>query len=303
MTPRVLPFVALATTSLLSFACGGSSTPASTSTNPAGGAGSVSGAVVKGPVAGATVTAWALSGGTMGMQLGSGTTDSSGHFSFSIGDYTGPMMLKATGGTYTDEATTSTMPMGSATMTVALPTVSGGEDVTDVQMTPLTTMAQSFAAGMSGGMTAANVAAANADVGSYFSVGDIVHTSPMDPTVSGSSAHATQDMKDYGMTLAAMSQYAKDVGMTDSSGIVTAMMDDASDGVMNGKMGSTSISMMGTGGMMGGTTSMSMTAGTSGLATAMGEFAGSAANLSGLTASDMSALMTKLSGSSGMLAP
>ncbi len=55
------------------------------------------------------------------------------------------------------------------------------------------------------------------------------------------------------MSIAAMSQYAKTIGMTtSSSGMVTAMMKDASDGVMNGMMGSTAISMAGMGGMMGG---------------------------------------------------
>lgn len=54
------------------------------------------------------------------------------------------------------------------------------------------------------------------------------------------------------------------LGMTTSSGMVTAMMDDATDGVMNGMMGSTAISMDGMGGMMGGTM-MQGTAGTSSL--------------------------------------
>jgi len=49
------------------------------------------------------------------------------------------------------------------------------------------------------------------------------------------------------MAIAAMSQEAKDLGMPHSSGMVTAIMDDASDGVMNGMMGTTSIVMNGMG--------------------------------------------------------
>jgi hypothetical protein len=104
-----------------------------------------------------------------------------------------------------------------------------------------------------------------------------------------------------------MSQSAKDLGMTSSSSMVTAMMDDASDGVMNGMMGSTSITMggMGGGGMMGGgggDAMMQSTAGTSGLATAMTEFLGSTTvNKSGLTAADMQTLIDKLSLSTGTL--
>ncbi len=122
----------------------------------------------------------------------------------------------------------------------------------------------------------------------------------MDPTAAGSGTGATQAMKNYGMTLAAMSEYAKTIGMmTSSSGMVRAMMDDASDGTMDGKMGSTAISMSGMGGMMGGM--MSATAGTSGLATAMSAFIGSAMNRSGVLAADMQALMDKLAASTGVI--
>ncbi len=153
---------------------------------------------------------------------------------------------------------------------------------------------------MAGGMTAANIATANGAVSSYFSVSDILHTVPMNPLTPGSGAGATQDAKNYGMCLAAMSQYAKSIGMTtSSSGIVTAMMKDASDGVMNGMMGSTAISMAGMGGMMGG--SMSPTSGTSGLATAMSQFIGSTMNKSGVSMSDMQPLVDRLSSSGGAL--
>ena len=47
----------------------------------------------------------------MGTQLASGTTDSQGNFNISIGDYTGPVMLQMSGGTYIDEATGLTMTM------------------------------------------------------------------------------------------------------------------------------------------------------------------------------------------------
>jgi hypothetical protein len=125
----------------------------------------------------------------------------------------------------------------------------------------------------------------------------------MDPTVTGSGAGATPDMKNYGMTIAAISQEAKDLGMPHSSGMVTAMMKDASDGVMNGMMGGTSISMSGMGGgmMMG---KMQSTAGTSGLATAMTTFINNpTVNNSGLTTADtvLNALIQKLTTSNGTI--
>ena len=99
------------------------------------------------------------------------------------------------------------------------------------------------------------------------------------------------------MTLAAMSQYAKTLNMSISSAMVTAMMNDASDGVMDGRKGVSQISMP-MGGMMG-TSMMSATAGTNGLATAMTDFMGSAANASGVTAADMTVLTQKLAKSNG----
>ena len=211
-------------------------------------------------------------------------------------------MLQTRGGTYTDEATGSIMSMMSGdVMYVCVPSFAAGSALNGVQITPLTSMASALARSMTGGMTGANITAANNAVGAYFMVGDIMFTPPMDPTVAGSGASATQVMKNYGMTLAAMSQYAKTIGMmTSSSGIVTAMMEDASDGVMDGKMGSTSISMSGMGGMMGGGM-MQATAGTSGLTTAMSAFIGSAMNKSGVQATDMQPLMDKLAASNGQI--
>jgi hypothetical protein len=164
-------------------------------------------------------------------------------------------------------------------------------------------MAQAMAQNMSGGMTAANVGSANTAVGNYFMMGDILTISPMDPVVAASGTSASQDQKNYGMSIAAMSQYAKTIGMSvSSSGMVTAMVKDASDGVMNGMMGTTSITMSGMGGgMMGGGTMMLSTAGTSGLATAMTTFVGSSMNKSGVQSPAMQPLIDKLTASTGTI--
>ena len=76
------------------------------------------------------------------------------------------------------------------------------------------------------------------------------------------------------------------------------MMKDASDGVMNGMMGSSPISMGGMG-MMGGM--MQPTAGTSGLASAMTAFAGSAMNRSGVPLADVQPLVDKVAASNGTI--
>lgn len=271
---------------------GGGGTPTS---------GTISGTVVKGPVAGAAVAAFAIVNGAMGALVGSGTTDASGSFTVSIGSYAGPLTLQATAGTFADEATGTIMPLMSGDVLAAcIPALTAGAATTGIQLTPLTSMACARARALTGGTTPANVAAANAAVGAYFSINDILRTTPMDPMVAGSGTGATQDQKNYGMVVAAMSQYAQSIGMTaSSSSLVTAMARDASDGVMDGMMGSTGISLAGMGGMTSGT--MQATAGTSGLAAAMSTFIGSSMNKSGVPVADMQSLMDQLAASNGQL--
>lgn len=283
---------------LLAAGCGGGGS--NVDLPGAGGAGVISGVVTKGPVSNATVTAYGLSGGQMGARIGTATTDAAGGFTMSIGSHAGPVMLQAMGGMYRDEATGLTMGMGPGdVMTAIMPGVVAGASSNGVQVTPVTAMAQVLAQHMAGGMTDANIEAANAAMGNYFSVSDILHIPPMNPLTSGAGAGASQDARNYGMTLAAMSQYASSLNMPASSALVTAMMSDAADGVMDGRRGGNQISM--SMGAMMGAGMMAPGAGTSSLATAMTAFMNSRANVSGLTPGDMSGLMHKLNSSSGKI--
>ena len=128
--------------------------------------GTVSGTAVKGPVNGGTMTAYALSNGAMGAKIASATTNADGTFSLAMGSYAGPVMLQITGGTYTDEATGATMQlMAGDTMTALLPSMTAGQTLNGVQVTPLTSVAQTMAQHMAGGMTDANITGANTNVG------------------------------------------------------------------------------------------------------------------------------------------
>lgn len=293
---RLVPLALTAVAALLLAGCGGGSS--NDAAAPAA-QGTMSGNVVKGPVSGATVKAYAVTGGMMGSQVSSATTDANGAFTLSMGSYAGPVMLQMSGGTYTDEATGTLMVMGPGDMmTAVLPTVAAGSAVTGIQVTPLTAMAQAMAERMAGGLTDANIAAANAAVGNYFMVGDILHTHPINPLVAGSATGASQAMMNYGMTLAAMSQYAKGSGMTASSGFVTAMMNDAADGVIDGKAAGVPVAM---GGRMMGGGMMQTDAGRTGLATAMTDFMNSSLNKSGVSSTNMSTLMQQLRTSGGQM--
>jgi hypothetical protein len=257
----------------------------------------IAGNVVKGPVSGATVTAYTLNGGLVGFPVGSpGSTDAQGAFAVRVPVAGGPVMLRVTGGTYTDEATGASVTFApDQMMTAVLSSLASG--TASVQVTPLTGMAQAMAAGMPGGMTEANIDASNAAVGAYFMAGDIVHTPPVNPLVSGSGAGAAATMANYGMALAAMSQYAKEAGVS-SSVLVGAMMQDAADGVLDGKAGTTPIAlgsgMMGAGMMQG-------TVGGAGLASAMTDFMNGTANRSGLTPASMTPLMQQLTTAAGRM--
>ena len=110
---------------------------------------------------------------------------------------------------------------------------------------------------------------------------------------------ASMASRNYGITLAAMSQYAKEQGLSASSAMVTAMMNDAADGTLDGKMSGSQVTMGMGGGM--GSMQMSADAGTTGMATAMTNFLNSSENISGLTPTDMSALINSLKASGGQL--
>ena len=291
-------FLAVTGLALSLAACGGGGGggPGGGTTPPPPVTGTVSGTAVKGPVSGGTMTAYALSNGAMGAKIASATTGDDGSFSLSMGSYAGPVMLQMTGGTYTDEATGANMPMMAGdVMTAVLPNMTAGQTLNGIQVTPLTAMAQTMAQHMSGGMTDANITAANSNVGQYFMVSDVLNNIPMNPLTSGSGNAATQDQINYGMALAAMSQYAQTQGMSSSSAMVTAMMNDATDGVMDGKMGGSDVMMGG----MNMSMSLPSTAGTTGLATAMSAFVNSAQNHSGVAASTVQSLMNQLNGSNG----
>jgi hypothetical protein len=261
---------------------------------------SIAGTVVKGPVAGASVTAYAIDSGLMGRVIGSATTDGQGNFSISVGEFTGAAMLRATGGHFIDEASGIDMPMEAGdAMAAMIASLSPGAAA--IQITPLTSIAQAMAQRMAGGMSGANIASANAAVGGYFMAGDILHVRPMNPLAPGSGSPATADGRNYGMALAGMSQLAAGLGMASTSAMVTAMSDDGSDGCFDGMTAGAPI-MMQRGAMMG-RGPMPSFAGTSGMANAMALFAASSLNRSGLTVQDMQALINRLMTSNCAIGP
>ncbi len=87
---RRLPVVTTLTAiSFLLAACGGGGGVAVADNVGSGGTGVVSGTVTKGPVGNATVTAYGISSGQAGAQIGAASTDIKGNFSMTISSYAG----------------------------------------------------------------------------------------------------------------------------------------------------------------------------------------------------------------------
>jgi len=181
-----------------------------------------------------------------GAVLGTTPTDVNGNYSLTL-NYTGPLLLEITGGSYIDEATGQTVNVptspGSGLQAVVSNVTAGS--TLQVQITPLTAMATARAQAMTGGLTASNISAANQQVGAYFGGIDILNTQPINPLVANSSTGATQNAINYGIILAGLSQEAQTLGLTNPFSLVTALVQDFSDGNFDGASGSTPIQLNG----------------------------------------------------------
>ena len=228
--------------------------------------GTITGQAAKGPVSGGTVTAHAVTSGAKGNMLGTARTDVGGNYNLSVGNYSGPVFLEIMGGSYTDEATGATIHLpttpGSGLQAV-MDNVTPG-DTLNCQITPLTTMAAALAEKMTGGITAANINAANHQVGTYFGGIDIVTTRPINPILPGSATGATQEAINYGLILGGLSQQAKALNLPNPLDLISALVQDISDGTFNGQAGSTPAMLNGS--------PMDVTTGNANLATAIDTF-------------------------------
>ncbi|MDO8276603.1 MAG: hypothetical protein Q7T63_00600 [Burkholderiaceae bacterium] len=167
-------------------ACGGGSSSTPTTT--------VTGSVVKGPVNGATVCAYKATSAGKGDPIKCVTSGSTGSYTMDL-EHAGDVVIEATGGSYTDEATGVTKTL-SDPLQVVLNTQGGAASG---MVTPLTTVAYSIAKNMAGGVSSGNFASAATSVASQFQLGTVNITATT-PVVSG-GANA------YGQVLRAVSQF------------------------------------------------------------------------------------------------
>ena len=198
------------------------------------------GNVVKGPVSGATVEFYTLDAtGSKGELLGTTTTEANGTYTVSLTPSpTGPILAEASGGSYVDEATVSTVTLApSDLLTAVLPT-----GTTQATMTPLTHMAAARAMALveTGTSLAVAIAMANIGVAQQYHLADILGTLPVAADDPDQVAAATREQRNYGLILAGISQQAKGLGVR-AIDLSAALAEDMSDGILDGMKDGVSI--------------------------------------------------------------
>ncbi len=141
----------------------------------------ITGAVVKGPVAGASVCAYALTAGARGAQLSCTTSDADGNYQLTL-NYAGEVIVEAQGGSYTDEATGAKGVPLAEVLSVVGRVDAGGQQLF---VTPLTARAVSQAKA-EGGLTVANFDKASASVSASLGLPADTSLARTRPVVTGS---------------------------------------------------------------------------------------------------------------------
>jgi len=218
--------------------CGGGGSGDSGSTNNTSAI--VSGSVVKGYIANATVNVYTLkSDGSRGSNIGSGVTGTSGEFSVTISSLPSiPYLAETSGGVYKDEATASNVNLTSNDhLCVVIPGNS-----TNFAISSLTHMAckRAVAVAANGVALADAVASANAGVAQQYNLSDIVSLIPVDATNATDNQTATQNARMYGIVLAGISNEANTMGLASGGAFALTQAlaaDLEQDGKLDGKDG------------------------------------------------------------------
>jgi len=223
---RLLAFLG----ALVSFCCvscggGGSS--------PSGPGNLVEGRLILGPVAGATIEAFQMedTGALTPFSPPRTTTSAAdGTYSLDLGGYAGPLVLAATGGSYTDEATGLVKTIPSATPLYSCGVVPPGTHT--LQINPVMHLATAVAVAL-----ARHVEEGSADaivnaykiVEDFFGLQDISAVEPADLTAG---PVAPGNPADYGSVLAGISQEASDLGVggLDPMQFLDGLASDVADG-------------------------------------------------------------------------
>jgi hypothetical protein len=293
-------------------ACGGGGGTSLSSGGDGGGGGGghqsatvISGGVVDGFVAGATVTAYRVNAdGTRGAQIGTPvTTDQFGNYTLNLGTYSGPVLVGSTGGTYVDTVTGKTIDLSTSPLILSTIVSNASGNVT-AQVNPLTTIAADVALTLIGQGTpmATAVDGANASVQNYFGLTlPLLTTALVDLTTTGCMNGADQASADASAILAGVSQLAFSNGVSSLDLVEALIQDVTSDGLFDGLSSGAAISVP----LASGTDTIPLStiegSGLTGLASAISAFITSPSNVCGATVS--SGVVSALSNTNIFAAP
>lgn len=200
----------------------------------------VSGAAVKGYVGSAKVDIYQYNeNGEKGILLASTTTDSKGNYSALV-NYRGPVEVVVSNGTYTDEASGSTVNLQEKELRAILMVKN---EQGKAAVTALTTIAAAYVdAHASAGIETA-IHNANLEITQVFGLSGVNLTSDIPADLSFSSNTATQAQIKYGAVQAGLSQYINENNLSADVllSLVKDMGKDFSDGKFDGKVGSVAL--------------------------------------------------------------
>jgi hypothetical protein len=263
----------------------------------------VAGSVFKSNVAAATVTAYAVNAdGTSGTNLGSGTTDANGNFSFNLTAMpSGPVRLTATGGTYTSESTSSSVTSTSG-ISAVFDSITG--DTSGIAITPITEFVNSMASGTLalGKFSTFTAAHANATkvLGAFYGITAGTALETLAPAYDKTSITSAPDAFKVGLALGTLTWQGNNLVSTSPDDLIAAMSSDISDGVWDGKNNGTQVVITGTHPVKGNGTTISInlpfTTGTidfvNALNTYVGLSTGTILDTNGITPTDVNPLVT-----------
>lgn len=283
---RGISFVAFLCAFALLTSCGGGGGGGGTTGSPAASVqtGTATGTVIDGPISGAIVEVFDFTGNVKGVKLGTGTSDSSGNYSITLSPRpTGPVLVQASGGSYVDDVTGGTVTLGSTDiLTEVVPASSIASGVLTAHVNPLNHMAATLAQRTAGNLGAENaVTFAKTVLGQQYgiSVTDLASNPPLSASNPAPTSAPTLNQRQAGVFMAGLAQRAQALGVR-TIDLIKALADDYSDGVLDGKNGSTPISIPKTGGVP---VPLTATTGLADLQTSINAFLSSSRNSSGLT--------------------
>lgn len=217
---------------LVTAGCGGGSTASTSPLASAPATRDVQGNAAKGTIKGGLVQIFALdaSGKQGAAPIATATTDAAGHFKASVPADVLQFVIQvgaAPGATMADEATGIDLPVPANMVMRTVATLAQDAAAYTGSVTPLTELAVKTAEKASGGLTAANIAAAKAGARAAFGF-DPETVAPVNAN-SAQAADASADQKNQALLLAAISKLAKDGALGCAAGDVKCVVDKFAD--------------------------------------------------------------------------